>query len=87
MQVLGVDQNEANRILREEHGRNGSVTIREEILALIKEGKTRLKDIIDAIPDRHLSAGQNEVKRMRNEGIIVRAGWGIYTLPEDKVKN
>ena len=84
MQVLGIDRNEANRILREEHGRKGSVTIREEILALIKGGKTKLKDIVDAIPDRHLSAVQNEVKRMQNEGIIVRTRWGIYRLSKDE---
>ena len=84
MQVLGIDRDEANRILREEYGRKGSVTIREEILALIKAGKTKLKDIVDAIPDRQLSAVQNEVERMQNEGIIVRSGWGIYGLPKDE---
>ena len=83
MQVLGIDRNEANRILREEHGRKGSVTIREEILALIKAGKTKLQDIVDAIPDRHLSAVQNEVEQMQNEGVIVRSVWGTYRLSKD----
>ena len=84
MEVLGVDRDEANRILREEHSRPGSGTIREEILALIKAGKTKVKDIVDAMPDRHLSTVQNEVEQMRNEGIIVRAGWKTYNLSEDE---
>ena len=87
MHVLGVDRNEANRILRDDYGLKGVVPVRQEILSLMKHGKTQVKEMLQVLSDRHITTVHGELKKMRNEGIINRVGWGRYELTDETDKN
>lgn len=81
--ILGCSSRTANRLLQKMRGGNiPRVTFREQILFLLSSSSQKTtKSLVSAIGASSQSIG-NELKRLIDEGKIIRVRHGIYKLPE-----
>jgi hypothetical protein len=83
--VLGCSSRQANRVLQKLRGGNiPRITFREQILFLLSSGRERTTSSLVAAIDASPQSIGNELKRLLDEGEIVRVRRGVYALPEDK---
>lgn len=81
--VLGCSSRQANRVLQKIRGGNiPRISYREQILFLLSSGREKTTASLVAAIDSSPQAIGNELKRLLNEGKIVRVRRGVYTLPE-----
>lgn len=73
----------ANRVLRNIRGENFQrIRIREQILFLLSTGEKKTSLLAQAI-DSSPQTISNELRKLLDEGAIVRVRWGLYKLSED----
>lgn len=73
----------ANRMLRNIRGDNFQrIRIREQILFLLATGEKKASLLVEAIDSSSQTIG-NELKKLLDEGKIVRVGWGLYKLSDE----
>ena len=83
-QVLGCSISTANRVLRKfRGGKLLRVPIREQILSLLADSKKKTVELRESI-EGHPTAIKNELKRLVDNGEIVRVQKGVYSLPDQK---
>ncbi len=81
--VLGCSSRQANRVLNKLRGGNiPRVPFREQILFLLSSGREKTTASLVAAIDSSPQAIGNELKRLLDEGKIIRLRRGVYTLPE-----
>ncbi len=81
--VLGCSSRQANRVLNKLRGGNiPRVPYREQILFLLSSGREKTTASLVAAIDSSPQAIGNELKRLLDEGKIIRLRRGVYTLPE-----
>ncbi len=82
--VLGCSSRQANRVLNKLRGGNiPRVSYREQILFLLSSGPEKTTASLVAAIDSSPQAIGNELKRLLDEGKIVRVRRGVYSLPQD----
>ena len=80
--VLGCSSRTANRALQKLRGGNiQRISIREQILFLLATGEKKTSLFVEAIDSSAQGIG-NELKKLLDEGEIVRVRRGVYRLPE-----
>ena len=79
--VLGCSPRQANRILQRLRGGKTRVSFREQILALLADGKKTTPEFAAAIQG-HPKAINTELTRLVGIGEIVKVKRGVYTLPD-----
>ena len=79
--VLGCSPRQANRILQRLRGGKTRVPFREQILALLADGKKTTPEFAAAIRG-HPKAINTELTRLVGIGEIVKVKRGVYTLPD-----
>lgn len=83
--ILGCSSRQANRVLNKLRGGNiPRVSFREQILFLLSSGREKTTASLIAAIDSSPQAIGNELKRLLNEGKIVRVRRGVYSLPENQ---
>ena len=83
--VLGCSSRQANRVLQKLRGGNlPRVTFREQILFLLASGREKTTSSLVAAIDSSPQAIGNELKRLLDEGEIVRVRRGVYALQRRK---
>lgn len=83
-QVLGCSISTANRVLRKfRGGKLLRVPIREQILSLLADSKKKTVELREGI-EGHPTAIKNELKRLVDNGEIVKVQKGVYSLPDQK---
>ncbi len=83
--IFGCSSRQANRILRKLRG--GAplrVPFREQILTLLEDGERRTSEFVESI-EGHPKAVKNELRRLVDNGEIVKVRWGHYDLPSSNV--
>ncbi len=79
--ILGCSSRTANRVLQKIRGGNiQRISIREQILFLLATGEKKTSLLVEAIDSSAQTIG-NELKKLLDEGEIVRVRWGLYKLP------
>ena len=79
--ILGCSSRTANRVLQKVRGGNiQRISIREQILFLLATGEKKTSLLVEAIDSSAQTIG-NELKKLLDEGEIVRVRWGVYKLP------
>ncbi|MDE0314732.1 MAG: hypothetical protein OXM61_07520 [Candidatus Poribacteria bacterium] len=80
--VLGCSIRQAQRVLQKlRGGKMARVPFREQIIALLADGKKKTPEIVEAIQG-HPKAINKELTRLVNTGEIVKVKRGVYTLPK-----
>jgi len=80
--ILGCSSRTANRLLQKLRGGNiQRVSVRDQILFLLGTGEKKTSLLVEAIDSSAQTIG-NELKRLLNEGVIVRVRRGVYKLPD-----
>ena len=80
--ILGCSSRTANRVLQKLRGGNiQRISIREQILFLLMTGEKKTSLLVEAINSSAQGIG-NELKKLLDEGEIVRVRRGVYKLPE-----
>ncbi len=80
--VLGCSSRTANRLLQKLRGGNiPRVTFREQILFLLSSSREKTTSSLVSAIDASPQAIGNELKRLLDEGKIIRVRRGVYTLP------
>ena len=80
--ILGCSSRTANRVLQKLRGGNiQRISIREQILFLLATGDKKTSLLVEAI-DSSAQVIANELKKLLDEGKIVRVHRGVYKLPE-----
>lgn len=83
--VLGCSSRQANRVLNKLRGGNiPRVSYREQILFLLSSTRERTTASLVAAIDSSPQAIGNELKRLLDEGKIVRVRRGVYALSQDE---
>lgn len=81
--LLGCSSRTANRVLQKLRGGNiQRISIRQQILFLLATGEKKTSLLVEAI-DNSAQTISNELKRLLNEGEIVRVRRGVYKLPDE----
>ena len=79
--ILGCSSRQANRVLKKLRGGNiPRVLFREQIFSLLANGEKRTSELVEAI-EGHPTSVRNELKRLVDDGEIVKVRWGVYALP------
>lgn len=82
--ILGCSSRQANRVLNKLRGGNiPRVSFREQILFLLSSGREKTTASLVAAIDSSPQAIGNELKRLLDEGEIVRVRRGVYALPQN----
>jgi predicted transcriptional regulator len=80
--ILGCSTRTANRQLQKLRGGNiQRISIREQILFLLATGEKKTSLLVEAIDSSAQTIG-NELKKLLDEGEIVRVRRGVYKLPD-----
>ena len=81
--ILGCSSRQANRILRKFRG--GAllrVPLREQIFSTLADGNEKTAELVAAV-DGYPTAIKNELKRLVDEGKVVKVRRGVYSLPKN----
>ena len=82
--ILGCSSRQANRILRKfRGGKPFRVPLREQILTVLANGNEKTAEIVAAV-EGYPSAIQNELKRLVDEGEVIKVRRSYYALSEDR---
>lgn len=80
--ILGCSSRTANRVLQKLRGGNiQQISIREQILFLLGTGEKKTSLLVEVIDSSAQTIG-NELKKLLDEGEIVRVRRGVYKLPD-----
>jgi len=80
--ILGCSSRQANRMLQKLRGGNiPRVTFREQILFLLSSSREKTTSSLVSAIDASPQAIGNELKRLLDEGEIIRVRRGVYALP------
>ena len=80
--ILGCSPRTANRLLRKLRGGNAQrISVREQILFLLATGEKKTSLLVEAIDGSAQTIG-NELKKLLDEGEIVRVQRGVYKLAD-----
>ncbi|MDE0481721.1 MAG: helix-turn-helix transcriptional regulator [Candidatus Poribacteria bacterium] len=80
--ILGCSSRQANRMLQKLRGGNiPRVTLREQILFLLSSSREKTTSSFVSAIDASPQAIGNELKRLLDEGKIIRVRRGVYALP------
>lgn len=80
--LLECSSRTANRLLQKLRGGSRRISIREQILFLLATGEKKTSLLVEAIDSSAQTIG-NELKKLLDEGGIIRVRWGVYKLPEE----
>ena len=81
-QVLGISKSQANRVLMKlRGGKIQRVSFHAQIRSLLEGGEKKTAELITAI-EGHPGAVKNELKRLVDNGEIVKVRRGMYALPK-----
>ena len=81
-QVLGISKSQANRVLMKlRGGKIQRIPFHDQIRALLEGGEKTTTELTTAI-EGHPGAVKNELKRLVDNGVIVKVRRGMYALPK-----